>query len=126
MPSAYPYELRTRVIAALESGMEINQITSLFKISRDTLYKWKGIKKASGDVLARGGYQKGHSHKLVKFSGFEEFVAEHNGKSLKELARLSGGRLSGTTIWRGLKAIGYSYKKNFLSSQEGRWIKEGV
>lgn len=123
MPSPYPYELRTRVIAALEAGVEIKKITSLFNISRDTLYKWKKIKKASGDIVARSGYQKGHNHKLVHFSGFEEFIANNKDKSLKELCELSGGRLSSTSIWRGLKAIGYSYKKNFLSPQEGQWIK---
>ncbi len=41
MAAPYPYELRIRVISALESKMPVAKITGIFKVCRETVYKWK-------------------------------------------------------------------------------------
>ena len=116
MTRSYPYELRTRVIEAL-SKMTITQVAQIFQLSRWTIYKWKAIKDKTGEIQARIGYQRGHSHKISNIEAVKEFIDQNSSKSLKELARIYPGNLSTTTIWRGLQKLGYTYK-NLFSSQE--------
>ncbi|WP_341763819.1 IS630 transposase-related protein [Candidatus Tisiphia endosymbiont of Beris chalybata] len=44
MAAPYPYELRIRVISALESKMPVAKITGIFKVCRETVYKFKNDK----------------------------------------------------------------------------------
>lgn len=115
MSKPYPYELRIRALKLIEEGASISKVKDLLDISRQTLHKWKNIKKAGSDIKPKNGYQKGHSNKIKDMPGFKEFIDKNKDKSLKELARISD-QYSAATIWRGIKKLGYSYKKNFYSS----------
>jgi transposase len=46
--------------------MTVAKIMEIFKICRDTVYKWKKIKENTGDIKAKSGYQNGYSRKLIK------------------------------------------------------------
>jgi transposase len=119
MPSPYSYELRVRVIKAVESGMSISKIKEVFRVSRDTVYKWKAIKEGTGDVRAKTGYQKGFSRMIVKdLSAFKLFIDEHKDKSLRELAELYPIPISQSTVANYISRIGYTYKKSLLSSSQ--------
>lgn len=119
MSSAYPYELRTRVLAALDSNMPVKEILKTFKICRDTLYKWKNIKKTTGDIKPKKGYQRGHSHKINDIEEFKKFIEANNGCSTKELANRYVGNVSSSTILKMLKKLGYSHKKKrFITPKE--------
>ena len=126
MPAPYPYELRKRVMFAIDNGERIGQISKRFIISRNTLYKWIKLKKETGTITPAVGYQKGHGHIIKDKGKFEEFIKVNDNKSSKKLAQLWGTKVSATTIRAAIKKLGYTYKKNFLPSQEGRWTKEGV
>lgn len=118
MASPYPYELRSRVMLALESKMPVSKIIKIFKICRDTVYKWKNIKEATGDVKAKTGYQDGnHRRKIKDNQVFLEFIKTNEGKTIKDLSLLM--KVSPSTIQRSLKRINYTYKKNLLSPQKG-------
>ena len=120
MSSPYPYELRTRVIAALEDKMPVSKIMKIFKICRDTIYKWKNIKKNTGDVKAKSGYQNGIHRKIIQDTEwFLEFISQNDGKTLKELAALMPQKISPRTISRSLKRFNYTYKKNLSSPKKG-------
>ena len=123
MPRAYAMELRIRVIKALEEGMRIINISKLFNVSRDTIYKWKGLKDKQGNLKAAKGYQKGHSHKIRDPKAFKEFFETNKNKTSKELA-IQWGNISPMTILREIRKLGYSYKKNFSSSKKEYWVKE--
>lgn len=117
MARAYPHELRVRVIAALESRMPVSRIMQIFKVCRDTVYKWKNRKDTTGDVQAKKGYQSGKHRKVIKDEKeFLRIVESNKSKSVKELAVMM--KVSPSTIHRTLKGINYTYKKNFLSPQE--------
>lgn len=114
MALPYPYELRIRVIGALESKMTVSQIMKIFNVCRDTVYKWKKRKDTTGDVKAKIGYQSGRHRKVIKDEEeFLRFIEFNKSKSVKELAAMLN--ISPSTVQRALKRINYTYKKNLLS-----------
>ena len=70
------------------------------------------------------GYQLGHRLIIRDNASFEALVAANVGKNSMELAKLWHEQVSCKSVLRLLKKLGYSYKKNFCSSQKGGWIKE--
>lgn len=118
MPSPYSYDLRKRVIQYIESGKRIIEASQVFNISRKVIYDWKKLKERTGDVQLKTGYQKGHSHKITDMEVFKKFLESNRDKSSKELASLYPQQVSARTIINMIKKIGYSYKKNFFSSQK--------
>ncbi|WP_341818401.1 IS630 transposase-related protein [Wolbachia endosymbiont (group B) of Ennomos erosarius] len=45
MASPYQYELRERVISAVESGMAVVKVKEIFKVGRATIYANSGLRK---------------------------------------------------------------------------------
>ena len=117
MAKSYPYELRIRVMKALEEGMKITKISRVFTINRDTIYKWIKIKKETGNILPRLGNIKNNGRIInyEKIPEFEEFIDKNNDKTLDELAQVYPIKMTSRTICNYIKRIGYSYKKNFYS-----------
>lgn len=110
MPSPYSYDLRIRVIAAVEQGMEMSEVSHLFGVHRDTSTAWVARKAATGEVEAKVGYQRGHSHKIPDPEPFKAFVQDHGEATLEELADAWGG-VKRMTIWRQLRKLGDTHKK---------------
>lgn len=124
MASAYSYDLRVKVINFLENNGTIKEASRLFNINRNTVIAWKKLKKTTGDVKAKTGYQVGHRLIIKDTERFKRLVEEHNDKSSVELAKLWHDPVSPTSVLRLLKKLCYSYKKNFCAPQKGRWSKE--
>lgn len=118
MASAYPYELRIRVLKAQEKGIRITKIKETFDISRNTIYKWLKIKKETGDIKAKEGYQKGHSHKVKNMEEFKNFIESNKDKTTQELSEIWVCKISKSTILRYINKMNYSYKKNVTSPQK--------
>ena len=53
MPSPYSYDLRIRVVAAVEKGRGVKEASHTFGVHRDTLIGWLAHKEATGDVQAK-------------------------------------------------------------------------
>jgi len=119
MPSPYSYDLRIRVMAAVEKGMEVREASRTFGVHRDTIRAWLARKEATGDVQAKVGYQRGHSHKIPDPEEFTAFVQEHSEATLEELAEAWGG-VKRMTIWRQLRKLGYTQKKRPFVMLSGR------
>jgi transposase len=110
MPSPYSYDLRIRVVAAVERGMGVKEASHTFGVHRDTILGWLARKEATGDVQAKVGYQRGHSHKITDPEQFQAFVDAHGEATVEELAEAWGG-VKRMTIWRQLRKLGYTHKK---------------
>ncbi|HJY81880.1 MAG TPA: IS630 transposase-related protein [Candidatus Binatia bacterium] len=110
MPSPYSYDLRVRVVAAVEKGMGVREASQTFGVHRDTIRGWLARKEATGDVQAKVGYQRGHSHKITDPEQFTAFVEAQGEATLEELAEAWGG-VKRMTIWRQLRKLGYTHKK---------------
>ncbi len=110
MPRPYSYDLRVRVVAAIEKGMEVKEASQTFGVHRDTITAWLARKDITGDVQAKTGYQQGHSHKITDAAQFQVFVDRHEEATVEELADAWGG-VGRMTIWRQLRKLGYTHKK---------------
>src|SRR5713226_3478553 len=118
MPTPYSYDLRVRVVAAVEGGIGVREASRMFRIHRDTIYTWLARKDATGDVQAKTGYQRGHSQKITDPEQFRAFVQEQGEATLEQLAEAWGG-VKRMTIWRQLRKIGYTHKKRPFAIPSG-------
>jgi transposase len=118
MPKPYSKDLREKLIGQLDAGMSITKASKIFRVNRQTIYNWIRIKEEPGKIEAKAGYQKGHSHKIKDLGQLEKFIQENPDKTLKQLAELWPEKISGWTLCRWIKKLGYTYKKNFFSYQK--------
>ena len=86
MPASYSYDLRTKVINALDDGMSKTQVSRIFKISRNTIDLWLKKREQTGDYRAEVGYQKGYNAKIADLEKFREFAKNHGSLTQKEMA----------------------------------------
>jgi transposase len=124
MPGSYSYDLRIRVMNQLEQGVAVTAISKIFAIHRDTIYEWKKLKAATGDVKAKTHYQQGHSHKVTDWQHFKAFVQHHGGKTLLEMANAWQVPISATTLGRALKKAGCTRKKRLIVIEREKKICE--
>jgi transposase len=119
MPGPYSYDLRVRVIAAVEKGMDVVEASRTFGLHRDTIRSWLARKEATGDVQAKTGYQHGHSQKITDPKRFQTFLQQQGDATVEELAEAWGG-VKRMTIWRQLRKLGYTHKKRPFATPSGR------
>ena len=113
MGNAYSYDLRIRVIEAIDEGQAITRVSKDLKVGRTTIYKWLKQRDEQGHIRPKENWQKGHSHKIKDLEKFKVFVEENKEKTLVELAKAWGG-VKRMTIQRALKKLGFTHKKNQL------------
>jgi transposase len=118
MPSPYSYDLRIRVVAAVEQGMEVTEASRLLGLQRDTITGWLARKEATGDVRAKVGSQRGHFHQSTDPEQCKAFVDRHGDATVEELAEAWGG-VKRMTIWRQRRKLGYTHKKRPFALPSG-------
>jgi transposase len=112
MPSPYSYDLRTKVINAIDEGMSKAEASRVFQISRNTINLWFIKREQTGAYQAEAGYQKGYNPKITDLEKFEEFVRVHGSLTQKEMAEKWREKISDRTIGKALKKLNYTRKKN--------------
>ena len=112
MPTPYSYDLRAKVLQAIDEGMTKTQASRVFNLSRNTINLWLKRREETGDYKAIEGYQKGYKPKIADFEKFKEFARQHGRKTQAEMAEAWGGDISARTIGKGLNKIGFTRKKN--------------
>lgn len=120
---AYSLDLRKRVIAMVSAGTMLKDIAILFNVNLKTIYKWRKQFEEIGNFAPKTGYQRGHSHKIVDFDAFKNFVKENSDLTLKEMAE-KFGNVSPQTIMRGMRRINFTFKKNNLDIKNAMKKKE--
>ncbi len=111
MPSPHSYDLRKRAMKHFERYGDATLTSETFGISRSILYDWRKRKAATGDIQAKSGYQKGHTHKVVDIEAFQRQVERHSGLTLAGLIKKSGIDMSLMTCSRALHKLGITRKK---------------
>lgn len=112
MPVPYSYDLRRKVIEAIDGGMGKTQASKTFKISRNTINLWLHKRQKTGEYRADDGYQRGYGAKITDLEDFKEFVRKHGSQTQREMAEAWPGKISDKTIGKALKKIGFTRKKN--------------
>ena len=120
MPKPYDYDLRRKVIEAIElNGMKRSEASEVFGISRNTIHQWFQLRGETGDLKARASNHHGHSHKITDWDKFQEFVSTHPDKTQAQLADLWPDDVSERTISRALKRIKFTRKKKPMATKSG-------
>lgn len=118
MSVSYSYDLRTKVIKAIDEGMSKTQVSRIFKISRNTINLWLNRREETGDYNAKTGYHQGYNPKIKDLNKFKEFAQLHGSKTQKEMAEAWPETISDRTIGKALKKIGHTRKKNLRLSRK--------
>ena len=127
MPKPYSYDLRQKVIQAIElSGMSQHQAAMTFQISRSTINLWCQRQALTGDCKAKPNLPRGNGHKITDWEKFREFAKVNGEKTQVEMAKLWDGEISdrearhqgGRTISRALKKIGLTRKKKLMGIEK--------
>ncbi len=112
MPKPYSYDLRQKVIQAIElDGLKKSEASQLFNVSRNTIDLWLKRQAETGDFQALPNLPPGNGHKITDWEKFREFAQAHGDKTQVEMAKLWEGQISDRTISRALKKIGFTRKK---------------
>jgi transposase len=111
MAVPYSYDLRKKVIQALDKGMKKTKVSRVFNVSRNTIDLWLKRRKVTGEFKAIEGDQKGSRHKILNWEAFREFAEANGSLTQAEMAQAWEGEVSRHTIRRGLKKINFTRKK---------------
>ena len=74
---AFSIDLRERVMAAIDNGMQVIKAAKIFKVSRRVVYNWRDLIIKTNSLKPKTGYQKGHSHKITDWDQFRKFAEKH-------------------------------------------------
>lgn len=112
MPKPYSYDLRQKVIEAIElNGMKRCEASEHFNISRNTINLWLQRKAKTGDFRAKVSEHRGKNNKIADWEKFRAFAETYGDKTQVEMAELWDEQISDRTISRALKKIGFTRKK---------------
>ncbi len=118
MRKAYSLDLRERVLAAVDEGMARERIVALMRVSLASIGRWVrrrregralGARKAPGMVPRLGPQQHEALRAQLEKAGPDLTLAE---RCARWRARAGGRRLSVPTMWRALRAVGWTHKKS--------------
>jgi len=109
---ALSIDLRERVLADFDAGMGNEAVARKYRVSSRWVYKIRRQREETGDIAPRRG-KTGPKPKLVEEHAdrLRELVQENPDATLKELRKRLGVAVSTVTIWRKLKALGFTFKK---------------
>ena len=124
MPAPYSYDLRIKVIEAIDGGMGKTQASKIFNISRNTINLWLNKRKQTGDYRAKEGYQQGYGAKITDLDKFREFARKHGSQTQAEMAEAWEEAISDQTIGKALKKIGFTRKKKLTDIEKEMKRKE--
>ena len=117
MPQPYSYDLRQKVIQAIQlDGLKITEASILFNISRNTIGLWLKRQAQTGDFVALPNEPPGNGHKITDWQKFRDFAQANGDKTQVEMASLWDGEISSRTISRALKKIGFTRKKRLMAT----------
>lgn len=120
MSNAYSYDLRQKVIEAIElDGLKKSEASELFHLSRNTIDQWLQRKAATGDYRAKVYRPSGGTAKITDWEAFRTFAYAHQGKTQAEMAALWPEPISQRTISRALQKIGFTRKKRPMATGSG-------
>ena len=125
MAKAYSYDLRQKVIPAIElDGWKKSEAAKIFQISRNTIDLWLKRREETGDYQPGSNRPDHIQAKITDSKQFQEFVQRYGDKTQAEMALLWPEPISARTISRGLKKIGFTRKKRTIDIKRERKSKE--
>lgn len=119
MPAPYSYDLRKKVMDALDAGGKPSAVAARFQIGKRTVHGWRKRRKETGDFHSKKLGNKGYGDKITDWDAFESFAQRHHHMTQAEMAEAWEGEISRQTISRALKKIGFTRKKRPMAIRSG-------
>ena len=113
---AYSVDLRERVLAAVDEGMARERVAVLMRVSLASIGRWVRLRREGRTLEARTapgaaplvGRKDQEALRAQLASAPDASLAEHCARWRR---RLGGRRLSVPTMWRAVRALGWTRKK---------------
>lgn len=112
---AYSYDLRIRLLSAVQKGNSVPKVAEQFDVSQRTIFGWLRRKMETGDVVQQKG-QRGPKPKLEQYrQQIEAFIAKRPEVTLEDLQRELQLPCCLKSIWNALHRWGIRLKKSHSS-----------
>ena len=111
---AYSMDLRERVLADCDGGMEARQVAVKYRVSESWIRRLKQRRRETGETAPRPCRNRQPAKWLAYADQIQELVRRQPDVTLRELAERLGHALSGQTLSRALRALGLALKKSPL------------
>lgn len=112
---AYSMDLRERVFADCDAGMEVRQVAVKYRVSESWIRRLKQRRRESGEVAPRKSGHAAEPKWLAHRERLEELVREQPDLTLSELRERLGIDISVQTLSRALRALQLTFKKKFCA-----------
>ena len=116
---AYSQDLRERVIRQWQTGTRQAELAALFAVSTGSIKRWIRQYQTTGNVAPKVRQQWPRTIGPQNEDLLRAQVAQLSDATLDQhvaaWAQTQGVRVSTSTMWRALKAIGWTIKKNARS-----------
>lgn len=109
MAAAYSQDLRDRVLAAYEGGMETEEIAERFMVSPAWARRVRQRRRDFGETAPRKVGSPGRPQ--VDRQRLAELVREHPDATAPELRAMLKVECSDSAIYQALKKLGFTFKK---------------
>jgi transposase len=109
---AYSGDLRERVFRDSEAGMPSKGVAEKYDVSRAWVDRLKQRRRETGEVAPRAQRYGPHPKLGPHLHRLADLIQEQPDRTLAELQEALGLAVSVPTIWRAVKRLGFTVKKN--------------
>ena len=123
MPKSLSFDLRSRVLAAIDEGLSCRQAATRFGVSASSAIRWQGMRRAGGDARPKpqGGDRLSHrteAHAELIHAALAE-VPDITLPELKARLAEKGAQVSVSALWRFCRRHKITRKKDRACRRAG-------
>lgn len=108
---SYSEDLRKRVVDARLSGMSVRDVSAIYDVDDNSVYRWVSHYQSTGSYAPkRRGI--GRASKITDMEKFEAFAKANAHCTLKQMQAMWEDEVSEMCLSRALKRLGWTRKKN--------------
>ncbi len=115
MPRSLHFDLRSRVLSAIDEGLSCRQAAARFGVSASSAIRWQALRRAGGDARAKPQGGDRLSYRTEAHAGLIAAalaaVPDMPLPELKERLARQGALTSVTALWRYFRRHGITRKK---------------
>jgi len=108
----YSMDLRTRVLRDWDAGMKAEAIAEKYRVSRAWVHRLQQRRRETGSVAPRRQTRWRPPILAPHLAQLEALIQEQPDRTLAELQAALGTTACVATIWRTVKQLGFTVKKN--------------
>ena len=109
---AYSMDLRERVLHESDAGMQAAAVASKYRVSASWVRRLKQRRRETGEVAPRQQRYGRHPVLASQLHTLAALIREQPDRTLADLQVALGTSASLATIWRAVKQLGFTVKKN--------------